>query len=150
MKKTIVDADVLHEIKSRVEELKADSQASWGKMSVTEMMAHCNMANQSILKAPPATEAPTFKQRLGKLYFFHLKKEFPKFAKGAKRFDMFGKVDADAFEQEKSKMLHILGKFAQPEINMQGFHPRFGPLSHQEWGVFVWKHMDHHLRQFGV
>ncbi len=29
-------------------------------------------------------------------------------------------------------------------------HPFFGPLSRREWGLLSWKHIDHHLRQFGV
>jgi len=29
-------------------------------------------------------------------------------------------------------------------------HPVFGRLSRQEWGILGAKHMDHHLRQFGV
>jgi Protein of unknown function (DUF1569) len=29
-------------------------------------------------------------------------------------------------------------------------HPKFGPLSHDGWGRLTWKHLDHHLRQFGV
>jgi Protein of unknown function (DUF1569) len=29
-------------------------------------------------------------------------------------------------------------------------HPAFGRLSPRAWGVLVYRHMDHHLRQFGV
>jgi hypothetical protein len=29
-------------------------------------------------------------------------------------------------------------------------HPYFGRLTHGEWGRLAWKHLDHHLRQFGV
>ncbi len=29
-------------------------------------------------------------------------------------------------------------------------HPLFGPLSGEEWGALSWKHLDYHLRQFGV
>jgi len=28
-------------------------------------------------------------------------------------------------------------------------HPAFGPLAHDGWGRLTWKHVDHHLRQFG-
>ncbi len=28
-------------------------------------------------------------------------------------------------------------------------HPFFGPLTHEGWGRLAWKHLDHHLRQFG-
>ena len=29
-------------------------------------------------------------------------------------------------------------------------HPAFGKLSGRAWGVLVYRHMDHHLRQFGA
>jgi hypothetical protein len=29
-------------------------------------------------------------------------------------------------------------------------HPAFGKLSAKQWGVLIYRHMDHHLRQFGV
>jgi hypothetical protein len=29
-------------------------------------------------------------------------------------------------------------------------HPLFGPLSGPAWGVFCYRHFDHHLRQFGA
>ncbi len=29
-------------------------------------------------------------------------------------------------------------------------HPSFGPLSPDEWGRLCWKHLSHHLEQFGV
>ncbi len=29
-------------------------------------------------------------------------------------------------------------------------HPAFGRMSAKQWGVLIYRHMDHHLRQFGV
>ncbi|HXW96830.1 MAG TPA: DUF1569 domain-containing protein [Gemmatimonadales bacterium] len=29
-------------------------------------------------------------------------------------------------------------------------HPAFGPLSRRAWSRLAWKHLDHHLRQFGA
>ena len=29
-------------------------------------------------------------------------------------------------------------------------HPFFGPLSSEEWQALQWRHLDHHLRQFGA
>lgn len=150
MSKSIWNSNVLHEILERAEKLHPGSHAHWGSMNVTEMMAHINLANQSILNAPPASSGPTLKQRLGKFYFFVWKNDFPKLAKGAKRFDMKGKVEESAFNDEKSKMIKILNKFEGHKEKVNGMHPVFGPLNHEEWGVFVAKHMDHHLRQFGV
>jgi hypothetical protein len=29
-------------------------------------------------------------------------------------------------------------------------HPFFGPMTPKQWGILMYKHLDHHLRQFGV
>ncbi|MFD2200151.1 DUF1569 domain-containing protein [Shivajiella indica] len=150
MKKTILNPLVVREILERADQLQPQSQALWGKMNVTEMLSHCNLAHQSILKAPKASVKATFKQKLAKLYFFYYKKEFPRYAKGPEKFDMRGKVDALLFEEEKSKFFHIVKKFSNLESQMEAVHPRLGPLNHKYWGKFVWMHLDHHLRQFGV
>jgi hypothetical protein len=31
-----------------------------------------------------------------------------------------------------------------------GPHPLFGALSRNDWARLIWKHIDHHMRQFGV
>ena len=59
-------------------------------------------------------------------------------------------ANLNRFEEEKSKYIHIIGKYAKLDQKLAGFHPRFGALSHKEWGIFVWRHADHHLRQFGL
>ena len=52
--------------------------------------------------------------------------------------------------EEKSKFIHILSKYPKIDYALEASHPVFGPLTHQQWGIFVWRHVDHHLRQFGV
>lgn len=39
---------------------------------------------------------------------------------------------------------------AGPAKGLGPVHPLFGQISRQEWGVLMHKHVDHHLRQFGV
>lgn len=150
MGKTILDPIAVDEIIERAKSLTAKSTPIWGKMTASEMLSHCNMAHQSILKASKDTKGPSLRQRIFKFWFFHILKEFPKLARGPKRFDMKGKVDEKLFEEEKSKFMNIVGKFANLRTQLVGSHPIFGPLNHQYWGVFVWRHLDHHLRQFGV
>jgi len=150
MRKTILNPEVVDEVIERAKKLKAGNPPLWGKMTASEMLSHCNMAHQSILQAPKSSKGPTLRQRVVKFWFFHLREQFPKMARGPKRFDMKGKADENVFEDEKSKFIHLVGKFANLETQMAGTHPVFGPLNHQYWGVFVWRHLDHHLRQFGV
>lgn len=150
MSKSIFDQNAVDEVIARVGKLNVADKAIWGKMTASEMLAHCNLAHQGILKAPKADKNGGFKKWVTKLYFIHWMKEFPKGARGPGRFDMKDKVDVSLFEEEKSKFVHIIGKYAKLEHQLAGFHPRFGKLTHKEWGIFVWRHVDHHLRQFGL
>lgn len=150
MSKSILDQKVVAEVIERISKLNVEDSAHWGRMTSTEMLAHCNLAHQSILKAPPAEKSGGLKRWLAKIVFLNVMKAFPKGAKGPQRFDMKGKVDVALFEEEKSKYKHIIGKYAKLDHKLAGYHPRFGALSHKEWGIFVWRHADHHLRQFGL
>ena len=43
----------------------------------------------------------------------------------------------------------LVRRFASPGVTFEA-HPIFGPLSHAEWMTWGWRHVDHHLRQFGL
>jgi hypothetical protein len=55
------------------------------------------------------------------------------------------------FEVEKSELLVLVQRFVArgPAGLSRDPHPFFGPLSDEEWGLLMGKHLDHHLRQFG-
>lgn len=61
-----------------------------------------------------------------------------------------GTVPAE-FAADLARVLDLLDRNAAwpPERPMPP-HPAFGPLSHAERGILTWKHLDHHLRQFGA
>lgn len=150
MKKSILHPDHRQELLDRVAKLQAGDQGHWGSMRIEEMLAHAREVAAAVLKSPKPEKKANIKQLLGKYYFFYFKKEFPKLVKGPKRFDMKGKVDQGKFQEEKQGLLDILEAFGNINHQLQGFHSFFGPLNHREWGILVWKHTDHHLRQFGV
>ena len=53
------------------------------------------------------------------------------------------------FEKEKAQLLDMLNRFTESNmINEQ--HPVFGKLTKEQWSKAMWKHLDHHLKQFGV
>jgi len=150
MAKTIYSKVEFEDITSRMKKLQADQKPLWGSLNPTEMLYHCNMANQAILESPKADKSPRLKQQLYKFIFFHVQKDFPKGARGAKRFDVKGRVDEKSFEDEKTRFFYLLNKFRNLDHKLEAAHPIFGALSHSYWGKFVWKHLDHHLKQFGL
>ncbi len=55
------------------------------------------------------------------------------------------------FERDKQALLLTIHRFANyPENKSFQASPVFGPLSRHTWGRLMWRHLDHHLRQFGV
>ncbi len=46
-------------------------------------------------------------------------------------------------ESDSSEIIDRIGLSKDP-------HPFFGNLNSEEWDTLNWKHLDHHLRQFGV
>ena len=60
--------------------------------------------------------------------------------------------DEREFEKEKSNLLETVKKFysAGPTGITKHPHPMFGRFTPEQWGQSMFKHMDHHLSQFGV
>jgi len=53
---------------------------------------------------------------------------------------------------EKKSLIRLVQRFGQAgpnEISKEP-HPFFGQLTSQEWDTLTWKHLDHHLKQFGA
>ena len=54
--------------------------------------------------------------------------------------------------KEKKILLSYIDRFLAigPEVIANKKHPFFGELTFEEWDKLQWKHLDHHLRQFGA
>jgi hypothetical protein len=53
------------------------------------------------------------------------------------------------FEKEKAVLIDLVNNFNETSIQGEQ-HPVFGKLTKYNWSKATWKHLDHHLRQFGV
>jgi hypothetical protein len=120
-------------------------------MSVDQMLAHCNvtyeMAFENIHPKPGA-----FKTFLLKLFVKNMVvNEVPYKPNGrtAPEFVISGGKD---FEKEKTRLVSYIQK-AQ-NLGASHFEGKesnsFGKLSSAEWNNMFYKHLDHHLKQFGV
>ena len=60
-------------------------------------------------------------------------------------------VDHFAFDEERQRCLTLIDAFTARDLN-ETWTPSasFGRLTGREWSRFQAKHLDHHLRQFGV
>lgn len=53
------------------------------------------------------------------------------------------------FVAEKAKLLELISRFQEKDVNLEK-HPVFGRMNKEQWSKSAWKHIDHHLKQFGA
>lgn len=134
---------------NRLDKLTPTSQPQWGKMNASQMLAHLNIALEIAMgKSFPKR---VFIGRLigrfakAKVLSNPMKKNLPT----SKEFII---VDTPDFEQQKAKAQELIKLFYEGGAEKCTTHPHpfFGKLIPKEWAILQWKHIDHHLRQFGV
>jgi hypothetical protein len=137
------------DIQQRLRQLTPDNQRQWGKMTLPEMLIHCSIQIKKALGILPATTAEgprLYSTAVGRylaLYVF----SWPKGAATPSDMNMTlhppGAVDVD---QTKNDLFQLLKQVqAKTDFNP---HPFFGNMNKKDWGRLIWKHLDHHLRQF--
>jgi Protein of unknown function (DUF1569) len=138
-----------NELIQRVNSLQPQSAALWGKMNVAQMIAHL----QQPLKVAFG-ELALKRGLIGFLFGKMMKKKFltQGFGKNLPTSPAFIIKDHPGLEEEKKKLVTLLERFLQagPDGISKKPHPFFGPLTPQEWDIIQYKHIDHHLNQFGV
>ena len=141
----LYDGHVKAEVMARINNLRPDSQGQWGKLDVAQMLAHCAAQLQFALgenESKLQYNAPIrwiIKQTVG----FRI--PWPKNLPTAPEMTI---TDPRDLEREKRNLTDTINRFY--EMHQWHPHPIFGDMTKEEWGVIAFKHLDHHLRQFGV
>ena len=151
MVKNIFDKSVTDEIQARIEKLSPETQPFWGKMSVDQMLAHCNvsyeMAFENIHPKPNA-----FMKFILKILVKNTVVSETPYKKNSSTAPAFLIKDEKNFETEKARLKAYITKtqeFGATYFEGKESHS-FGALTSKEWSNMFYKHLDHHLGQFGV
>lgn len=143
----IHDSETRSQIEQRIRALKPDSRATWGKMSVDQMLWHVNQAvglSLGTVKVGPGS--PPIPKFL--LKFLVLK--FPWGKGGPTHPDFIAKKQYD-FDTEQKRLLEMIALLtARPIDSEWPTHPAFGNMTGTEVSTLTHKHLNHHLTQFGV
>ena len=135
----------------RIEALQPDTQGLWVKMTVDQMLAHCNVAYEMIYdnKHP---KPGGLKAVLLRLFLKPILVSEKPYKPNSPTAPAFKVVDAKNFEAEKQRLVAYINK--TQELGASHFDGKashsVGNLSAQEWNNMLAKHLDHHLKQFGV
>jgi hypothetical protein len=145
--KNLFETSVKQQIIHRINNLTPQSAAQWGKMNVAQMLAHCQMP------LGVATGKHTLKRNfllrlIGPFFKKQLFNEKP-FKRSLPTDKSFIITDLRNLEQEKQGLINMINSFSETAMSNEP-HPFFGMLTKEEWSKGTWKHLDHHLQQFGV
>lgn len=140
---------------ARIESLTPETRPEWGKMNVQEMLAHCNAALGVPLGTVQLSRSLVGRLfgRIAKAVFIKPGKPFTKNGPTDPRFIFkAGDVSPEKVEKGKTDLVAGIEEFHRrgaPGMPTSA-HPFFGKLTPDEWDLLSAKHIDHHLRQFGV
>jgi hypothetical protein len=149
--KTIFQPADVEQLKSRIAHLSPDSPRQWGTMNPTQALAHCSAGMALALgdiKPPRA--------RIGRLLGPVIKRlavgnDEPMRRNSPTMQELIIPNCAD-FTTEQTRLLREIDRVVAAGPSGCTTHPHafFGSLTPAEWGNLMYKHLDHHLRQFGV
>lgn len=149
---SIFDPDIKRTILERIGRLNATSPANWGEMSVDEMLCHCaDGFRLAIGERPVEDKSNIFTRSVVKFAILNFAR-MPKNVPTSPELDQRKSgTPSQGFDRSVADLLaEIERSDARSENANWGTHAIFGPLTKQEWGKLGFRHLDHHLRQFGV
>lgn len=148
----VFSESVARELQDRIGRLQASQTPLWGKMDAARMLAHCNVTYEMVYE-------PEKHRKPGALMRFILKAMVKPKVVGEQGYKQNGPTapqfiisDQRTFETEQARLCQYIARVQQE--GAAAFEGReshsFGKLSATEWNNMFYKHLDHHLKQFGL
>ena len=148
--KNIFNPLYAEEILIRIDKLGPHSHPQWGKMDVAQMLAHCSSFQDIAIgiSFPPRGLLGILIGKFVKSIFYNDKQ----LAHNMSTIPTILITVEKEFETEKEKLKQKIITFQKngPEKCTTHPHPFFGKLTPDQWGKGIYKHLHHHLKQFGV
>ncbi|WP_353071649.1 DUF1569 domain-containing protein [Tunturiibacter gelidoferens] len=149
--KNLFERSAVEEVKGRMGQLRPDSAAHWGKMNAAQAVEHCARGMELALgdRRPPRVLIGRILGPLVKPMAF---RDGEPMRKNSPTVPGLAVEDERDLEAERSRLCGLIDRFAAggPEGCTDHPHSFFGRLTPEEWSAWMYKHLDHHLRQFGA
>lgn len=149
--KSLYDPACAGEVKARLKQIRPESSRQWGKMNAPQAVAHCAVAMEWALgeKHPPRMFVGRILGQFVKP--FVLRDDEPMRRNSPTSPDLII-ADTRDLNRERERLCSQIDRFATGgyAVCTTNPHPFFGRLTPEQWAVLMYKHVDHHLRQFGA
>lgn len=146
--KSIFNAEAHREIVGRIETLNPAAPRDWGKMTPAQMLCHCKAPIEILLEKRPPVGKPNW---LFKVLF---KKSFyndTPWRKNLPTAKVFVVKDEKNFDEEKQALLGLVNElYTHKDRKEWPDHAMLGKFTAEQYGQSIYKHLDHHLRQFNA
>jgi Protein of unknown function (DUF1569) len=135
----------------RLGQLQGTSTRQWGTMTPHEMLCHLGDSFSAVLgERHTSSEETWFSRKVVKYIALHTSLPWPHGVPTRPEVDPKREGTKPAeFERDRARVLECLQRFVKPDTKY-GRHPGFGAMSRDEWMLWGYAHVDHHLRQFGI
>jgi|GraSoiStandDraft_36_1057302.scaffolds.fasta_scaffold35385_3 hypothetical protein len=149
--KNLFEAARVEEVKERMAQLRPDSERLCGKMNAPQALAHCSAAVEWAVgdRIPPRMFLGRIMGQIVKPMV--LGNDEPMRRNSPTTKDLVVQDERD-LGTERERLRGLIDRFAAGGPKGCTTHPHsfFGKLTPEEWATLIYKHLDHHLRQFGV
>ena len=149
--RTLFEPTAVTDVQARLGRLQPGQQRQWGTMTVGQALAHCSAS----LEMGVGDRRPS-RVLIGRIIGplikrFVLGNDAPMRPNSPTAPDLVVS-DARDFEPERTRLAGLVERFAVGGAAKCTTHPHpfFGRLTPDQWAELMYKHLDHHLRQFGV
>ena len=147
----IFSKEVSETLINRINQLTTFSQPEWGKMTVAQMLAHCNVTYEMVYENIHPKPNAFIRFVLKLLVKSKVINESP-YQHSSRTAPQFIVKETKNFDAEKMRLINYIRKTQQAgESYFDGKESHsFGSLNKTEWNNMFYKHLNHHLTQFGV
>ena len=149
--KNIFETKETEAVINRINRLSPTTKPKWGKMSADQMLAHCNVAYEMTFE-DKHPKPNGFTKFMLKVFVKNAVVGDKPYKKNSRTAPQFIISDAKHFVEEKARLIDYINKtqgLGAAHFDGKVSHS-FGALTTQEWNNMFYKHLDHHLNQFGV
>jgi hypothetical protein len=146
--KSTLDKTIRGELINRINSLTEKSKPIWGKMNVYQMLKHCALAEELYL-GKVSYKRSFIGRFIGKKALENMIKDETPFPKGMKTSPDFTVTDHGDYTEQKEKLIALINEY-ETFSKTSVVHWFFGKMTREQIGLFSYKHLDHHLRQFNV
>jgi Protein of unknown function (DUF1569) len=136
---------------ARIQQLTPETAAVWGKMNAAQMIAHCSVTYEMIYE-DKHPQPGAFMRFILKMLVKKTVVTAAPYKQNSQTAPAFLMKDEKNFEAEKHRLINYITKtqeLGEGHFDGKASHS-FGVLNKNEWNNMLYKHLDHHLRQFGV